>query len=80
MLPAFLGGEQIAREVVLVNPLHDHHAAHGLGIVGPGAHRLAPPGDRGRSYGLGLCLAYVVGVVDDDAIAALAGDGAVHGE
>ena len=53
--------------------LHDDDACAGFRIVQAGAHGLVPP-DEGRfAEGVALALADGVRVIDDDAIAPLAG-------
>ena len=68
---AFL--EHVTRQIHLVHPLHDHHVGPGPGIVEAGRQGLVPPGQCCCSDGRAFDLTHVVRIVDDNDVAALAG-------
>src|SRR5262249_51721587 len=67
-----LARQDIARDVVLVDPLHDDHDRRLL-VVEAVRHGLAKEPDHLLALDVALGLDDVVGVVEDDAVAALAG-------
>src|SRR5712692_5108499 len=65
--------KHVAREVGFVNPLHDDDLRGGFGIVYPCGHHLVVPVAYAFASGVGLGFLHVVGIVANDAVAALAG-------
>jgi len=69
---------EMAREVGLVEPLHDDDHGVGAGLVEPRRHRPVPPTEHRLPGHVRLRLVGLVGVVDDDPVAPLAGGHSVH--
>ena len=73
-------GEAFAKDcsgdVAFVNALHDDNDRRRLHVVQTIAERFAEPSNSLGSDNFGFAVFYVVGIVNDDAIAALAGTNA----
>src|SRR4051794_17094672 len=64
---------QIARQVVLMDPLHHQDYAGGRFVIGAGEKRGSVPFDDPRTNGFRHCVAWFDWVVDDDQVAAKTG-------
>jgi hypothetical protein len=74
-VPAAILLLDVAGEILLAQPLLDDDDRPGLGIVEAGRHRAVPPLlVRDLGDGVGQRLVGLVGIIDDDDLAALAGD------
>ena len=78
VLPAALV-QQMARQVLVMQPLHDDDVGATHGVIEPVGHRLVPPVEGPLADDLTLLVADVVRIVDDNDVAAFAGKRAADG-